>query len=419
MTNGVFGVQRKGPGPRPSEKGGVGWTVAASPNEWALRELRRRSFIRALLAAAGAATWGRVGSELRRPMAAQATAQAETPDDGVLDAFAANIFPGGPPKDGIPAIDHPVYESVEAADRWLSPTSVVFGWLEEDVPKALPQPILVWHEIVNDRFDQQSVSFTYCPLTGSAVGLFGQARDGRPLTFGTSGNLVNSNLLMYDRQTDSLWPQILGMAIQGPERGRALSHVPLVWTTWERWKGLYPTSLVLSRQTGYIRPYGSDPYGSYGRHDTYYQVGEPFFPVMRRDARLAAKTPVVGVKDEGGGPGSPALAFPKAAVARLGAVHGLVGRRPVVALWSRELEAAWVFERVVGGRMLVFRPVGAGLYRDEQTSTVWKVTPQPAVPAGSAIDGPLKGERLRWVPSYDVMWFAWYAFYPHTAVATT
>lgn len=398
--------------------------MAGPVNEWATRELRRRSLVRALLAATGAASWARAGRGLFRPMAAQAArqgasaAQDATPEEDALEAFAANIFPGGPPKDGIPAIDRPVYESVEAADRWLSPTSVVFGWLEEDVPKALPQAILVWHEIVNDQAGAHPISFTYCPLTGSAVGLLGQAQDGRALTFGTSGNLVNSNLLMYDRQTDSRWPQILGIAIQGSARGRALTHAPLVWTTWERWKRLYPTSLVLSRQTGYVRPYGSDPYGSYDRPDTYYQVGEPFFPVMRRDRRIEAKATVIGVKDERGGPRPPALGFVKADVARLGSVHGLLGRRPVAVLWSDELGAAWVFDRVVGGRVLTFRPVGPGLYLDEQTFTTWKVTPQGGIPAGGGVEGPLKGERLRWVPSYDVMWFAWYAFYPHTAVAT-
>ena len=166
----------------------------------------------------------------------------------------------------------------------------MFGLEYRGVIKAYPQKILVWHEIVNEEIGGEELSITYCPLTGSAVGFRGRSRlDGAALTFGTTGKLVNSNLLMYDRQTDSQWPQILGVAIAGPNKGVVLDEIPLVWTTWGQWRAKYPQTLVLSTETGFFRAYGSDPYGSYDRSGTYYDSGPPFFPVMAADPRFPDK----------------------------------------------------------------------------------------------------------------------------------
>jgi hypothetical protein len=119
------------------------------------------------------------------------------------------------------------------------------------------------------------------------------------LTFGTSGKLVNSNLLMYDRQTDSQWPQILGIAIDGKSKGTALEEIPLVWTQWSRWRQQQPDTVVLSTDTGYFRSYGTDPYGSYDKSGTYYDSGAPLFPVMANNDRFSPKEVVVGVKVNG------------------------------------------------------------------------------------------------------------------------
>jgi hypothetical protein len=128
---------------------------------------------------------------------------------------------------------------------------------------------------------------TYCPLSGSTVAFRGRARR-RPLRFGTTGNLVNSNLLMYDRVTDSEWPQLLAQAIAGPEKGARLEETPLVWTTWSRWKRAYPDGRVLSTRTGFARSYGDDPYGSYAPLGGYYAGGGPVF---RSCVRTRASTP--------------------------------------------------------------------------------------------------------------------------------
>ena len=175
-----------------------------------------------------------------------------------LDAFAGNVRSGGPPKDGIPPIDEPRFVAANEA-RFLSDDSVVFGIVQAGEARAYPQLVLVWHEIVNDRFADGSLAVTYCPLTGSAVGFRGTAPGGEAYSFGTSGDLVNLNVLMYDRQTDSRWPQLLGQAISGPSLGTTLEEVPLEWTTWGRWRGTHPATAVLSTDTGHLRSYGRDP----------------------------------------------------------------------------------------------------------------------------------------------------------------
>ncbi|MGH8925600.1 MAG: DUF3179 domain-containing (seleno)protein, partial [Acidimicrobiia bacterium] len=194
----------------------------------------RRTFLRLLagLGVAGGATYlgtrvlGRPGtaatttipSSTRSTAASAApstTAQAAAPPVFELADFADNVRFGGPPKDGIPPLDEPRYLGAEEVD-FLKDGDVVFGLEREGRVVAYPQLVLVWHEIVNDTFPDGPLSVTYCPLTGSTVAFRGTATSGEAYTFGTSGNLVNSNLLMYDRQTDSRWPQILAQAISGP-----------------------------------------------------------------------------------------------------------------------------------------------------------------------------------------------------------
>jgi hypothetical protein len=327
------------------------------------------------------------------------------PDDADrLRAFAENIARGGPPRDGIPPIDKPRYEEVADADRWLQDDDVVFGLDYNGEVKAYPQLVLVWHEIVNDVLGGEPVSVTYCPLTGSAVGFRGRlsALD-RTLDFGTSGNLVNSNLLMYDRPTDSLWPQILGIAIDGPSKGEVLQELPVVWTSWGRWKASYPQSLVLSRDTGFFRSYGSDPYGSYRSPGGYYHTGGPFFPVMTSSDLFPAKEVVMGVKL-----GDDRLAIHKASLRAERVVNLTLAEAGLVALYDDALDTVRVYRSNPGGRRLEFE-LADGEVRDSSTGSIWTTT-------GRAESGSMEGTQLEYVNSWDVMWFAWYAFHPETDV---
>lgn len=321
---------------------------------------------------------------------------------GRLDEFAGNVVSGGPPKDGIPSIDSPKYVSPDKAGTFLKMNDVVFGLDYQGVVRAYPQTILVWHEIVNDMVAGEKVSITYCPLTGSAVAFKGRSRvDGKELTFGTSGNLVNSNLLMYDRQSDSNWPQILGTAMNGPNKGNVLQQIPLDWTTWQRWKVKHPETQVLSTDTGHFRFYGSDPYGSYiGKSGYYYSEGT-FFPIMARDTRFHSKKVVVGLQV-----GDSFLAVPKEEfwVRKLDNI--VLGGEPILLLYDGELDLVRAYSRQVEGRTLKFTFRDDKLV-DEQTSSEW-------TSRGLSIRGKLAETQLRPVNYFDVMWFAWYAFYPQT-----
>lgn len=370
-----------------------------SKEEYLIRPTRREVLRLGLAAAAAVGVRAAFGQEFWSSLVFGASPSSR------LDQFAGNVISGGPPKDGIPPIERPKYVSAAEADKFLQRDDVVFGLDYRGEVKAFPQIILVWHEIVNEEVAGEKLSVTYCPLTGSTVGYKGKSKiDGRPFTFGTSGKLVNSNLLMYDRQTDSTWPQILGVAITGPNKGQRLDAVPLTWTTWGRWKRAYPTTLVLSKDTGHLRAYGRDPYGSYtSEAANYYTSGGPFFPVMARSSRFPDKKVVIGIKM-----GNDVLALPKDAAAKSGVVNFTLGGLPVVALYDAALDEVSAFVRDLEGRELRLERRNQEIV-DAQTGTIWTAQ-------GKAIRGRLTGAQLSWVASFDVMWFAWYAFYPETKV---
>lgn len=329
------------------------------------------------------------------------TAVREPGAPPTLDDFASNVISGGPGRGGIPAINRPEFLFAERA-TFLQDDDLVFGLVRDGEARAYPQLVLVWHEIVNDVFGEP-LAVTYCPLTGSVVAFRGTAPDGRPLTFNTTGKLVNSNLLMFDRETDSEWPQLLARAISGPQKGAALAEIPLVWSTWERWRAAHPDTRVLSPNTGFARSYGSDPYGSYMPLGGYYHpTTPPLFPVMgRRSRRFDHKEVVVGVKA-----GEARVAVKKLTVERQGVLPFEAGRMPLVAFWDEGVATARVFESRASGRRLRFR---RGNLRDATSGSTWS-------PAGEAEKGPLAGQRLRPAVFLDVMWFAWFAFFPQTEV---
>ncbi len=324
----------------------------------------------------------------------------DVPEEGdYLGSLDSNIISGGVRKDGIPSIDRPNFVSRMEAEGFLTPDDVVFGLNYRGAVRAYPQRILVWHEIVNDSIDGRRIAITYCPLTGSQIAFEGSPGLVGEHTFGTTGNLVNSNLLMYDRQTDSNWPQILGIAINGPQRGESLSEIPLVWTTWQRWRKLFPETDVLSTDTGHIRDYSSDPYGTRG-----YYTGETiWFPVMNRSDRFEAKKTVFGLKL-----GDRRMALPLAELRSEAVRNFSLAGIPLTLFYDSRLDTIRTFKREVEDKSLTFVRQGDKVV-DEETSTVWS-------PEGVAEEGPLQGVALDQVNVFNVMWFAWYAFFPDTEV---
>ena len=178
--------------------------------------------------------------------------------DGVLHTIPLDkIRYGGVPKDGIPSIDNPIFVNSTDAD-FVSGSDIVIGLALGNETKAYPLFILVWHEIVNDIINGTSVAVTYCPLCYTSQ-VFERVVDEKDTEFGTTGKLYQSNLLMYDRLTDSYWSQALGMAVKGPQSGQHLNLVPLDLMTWQDWQTLYPDTVILGTDTGHIRAYGVDP----------------------------------------------------------------------------------------------------------------------------------------------------------------
>jgi hypothetical protein len=201
------------------------------------------------------------------------------------------ILSGGPPKDGIPALVDPTFVTAAAAS-YLRDTDRVIGIHDGQMAKAYPLRLLNWHEVVNDRIGDQAIVVTYCPLTASAV-VFDRRIEGEALTFGVSGRLYESNVLFYDRETESLWSQLTGQGVTGEQNGRTLTQVPAIETSWSRWRAEHPETLVLSLATGHRRDYEHNPYAEYDASPA------TMFPTSGNDTRLFIKDRVLGVVIDG------------------------------------------------------------------------------------------------------------------------
>lgn len=208
-------------------------------------------------------------------------------EPGILSE--SDLSQGCPRRDCIASLDDPNFESQEDADKWLNDDDLVFGIVIDGEARAYPQRILNWHEIVNDTIQGQDIAVTFCPLCGSAIS-FERKVDGVTTTFGVSGKLYNSNLVMYDRLEDSYWQQETGIAILGEaaQREEKLKPIPMASVFWEDWRENHPETLVLSRDTGFVRDYARYPYGSYE------EDGDLYFGIENTDNRLPLKAPGFG-----------------------------------------------------------------------------------------------------------------------------
>ena len=202
----------------------------------------------------------------------------------------SEIFQGGPPRDGIPSIDKPNFIAAIKAD--LSATDRVLGIEVNGEFRAYPIRILNWHEIVNDEFNDEKIVVTFCPLCGTGM-VYSATIDDQPRTFGVSGLLYNSDVLLYDRETQSLWSQILSTAISGPSKGKKLTPLSVSHTSWKDWKDTHPQTDVLSTNTGFQRDYQRSPYGDYNESRTLY------FPVSANSKRYHPKERVLGITVNG------------------------------------------------------------------------------------------------------------------------
>jgi hypothetical protein len=359
-----------------------------------------RRFIWPLALAALAATTCRAAEPPTAPT--DAPSAPATPDPLVYRGQLVDVLP----RDGIPSIDEPRFVAPGAAD-WLSDREPVMALELGGIARAYPLQILTRHEIVNDVLAGRPVAVTYCPLCNSGL-VFDRHVRGRTLEFGVSGKLYRSALVMYDRQTDSLWTHFDGLAVQGPLTGSRLEALPSQILSFGEWREANPGGEVLSRRTGHPVTYGSNPYESYDSQDGPYAQ---FFP-QAVNYRLPAMARVVGIS----GRGSP-VAYPYRALARGRA--GVLHHRGLVVFWRAGTASALDTETIARGRDVgatgVFEARGRrfvardGLLLDRNTGSRWSLT-------GRAVSGPLAGVRLRPVPHLDAFWFAWQGYYPETLV---
>jgi hypothetical protein len=306
------------------------------------------------------------------------------------------IVTGGPPPDGIPSIDKPKFISVQEADRNLEDSELVLGLNINGDVRAYPLQIMVWHEIVNDKVGNTPVAVTYCPLCFTNQVFNRTMNDGKILEFGTSGKLYNSNLVMYDRTTKSLWSQAMAQGIVGKFAGIKLERIPFDVIYWKEWKQLYPESNVLSTDTGSSRPYGADPYGDY------YTNGDVLFPVSGGDDRLGLKEIVIGFEKEG-----QHKAYKLQEIEDKKVINDQVNGKPVV-IFSLYPFMVRSYDPVVEGQILEFNYNIKGInFVDKQTSSLWNFE-------GKAISGQMKGKQLTRLPFDEGFWFEWVAFHPET-----
>lgn len=201
------------------------------------------------------------------------------------------IHHGGPPRDGIPSLDQPAFLRADEVKQ-LRPDDRVLGLYFQGIARAYPIRILNYHEIVNDNFNDIPVLISFCPLCNTGMAFDAEVRN-RQLEFGVSGLLYNSDVLMYDRQTNSLWSQIRRQAISGELKGEKLKMLPVEHVTWDEWRQRFPETMVLSFDTGHRRDYETTPYTGYADSDSIY------FPVANEDKRYHPKEIVLGVEISG------------------------------------------------------------------------------------------------------------------------
>lgn len=268
----------------------------------------------------------------------------------------AQILRGGPPRDGIPAIDKPVFMRATEAD--LAGNERVMGVFFKGIARAYPIRMLNRHEVVNDTFGATAVVVSYCPLCGSGVVFLlpsGQAAS----TFGVSGLLYNSDVLLYDRESESLWSQLMLQAISGPRRGDRLTLVAATHTSWGEWQQRYPETLLLSAASAPDMSYSQNPYAGYENSE------QLWFPVAHKSDALEAKERVLGLSINGVD-----KAYPHSELANSqGIFEDIVAGKKVEIVWSQAAQSAYVLDA--------------------------------------------EGQQL---PSVSAYWFAWFGFHPQTLI---
>ncbi len=319
---------------------------------------------------------------------------------------------GGPPKDGIPAIDHPKFDDVAQASLWLKPKEPVLVIEHGGEARGYPLQILIWHELVNDTFEDLPLLVSYCPLCNSAIA-FDRSIGTKIHTFGVSGMVRNSDLVMYDRQTESLWQQITGEAIVGTLTGNRLAVISSQTVPFGEFAKMFRQGRVLNRDTGHSRPYGQNPYAGY-------EFGNRLIMPVKTGSRLRLPPleRIVTVELEGR-----SRVYPFSILRRERVIEDRINEKRFVIFYqsgtltpldepriadSRDVGSVAVFWPEIDGDTLSFT-ARSGAAVDKQTQSTWNLF-------GVATEGPLAGKRLKPVPHGVYFAFAWLVFNPSSEI---
>lgn len=340
------------------------------------------------------------------------TAEFPKTDFNKLSVDPSEIMSGGPPRDGIPAIDAPVFETFDEAGAWLAPNEPVVSLRYEGVARAYPLQILIYHEIVNDVINDKPVTVTFCPLCNASI-VFDAMVDGRSLDFGTTGRLRKSDLVMYDRQTESWWQQFTGTGIVGEFTDVQLKQIPSQIVSFDVFKTEYPEGEVLSKNTGALRPYGNNPYRGYDNITStpflFKDPLDPRLPPMERVLAIAEKNsdtkfqlvPLTVLESH------PVLQLEDVVVIATSSATSALDDSSIAD--SRLVPSAAAFESTLDGKSITLTVNDDGVLKDEESGSEWSAL-------GKGLAGPRKGEQLVQIDRGVHFAFAWLAFDPEATI---
>lgn len=324
----------------------------------------------------------------------------------------SEILSGGPPKDGIPSIDDPKFVSNSSASEWLGKDEPVIALAIGGSARAYPLQILTWHEIVNDELEEVPVSVTFCPLCNASI-VFDRTIDEVVYDFGTTGRLRRSDMVMYDRQTESWWQQFTGEGIIGDMNGEKLKQIPSHIVSFENFTRSFPDGEVLSRDTGVRRDYGRNPYPGYDNINS-----SPFLFRGKTDDRLPPMERVLALQQA-----DATLLFGLSTLKEQSVINTEFGGDNVAVFSFEQMNSALDGARISESKLIP----SAAIYRstiddkklnfslkdgfavDDETGSVWNIF-------GVAESGPLQGKKLEQLDHGVHFAFAWFAFDPQAEV---
>ncbi len=311
------------------------------------------------------------------------------------------VVDAGAGKDGIPALENPNFISASEVD-YLQDRDLVIGYKHNNEVRAYPHKILNWHEIINDEIDGKKVVITHCPLTGTSLG-WERTYQGKTTTFGVSGLLYNTNLMPYDRTTNSIWTQIGELCVNGALRGIKARTFQVFETEWKTWKTMYPYSKVLSTETGRSRNYSEYPYGDYRTSNGL------FYPVSVKDSRLSPKERVHGIISSDG-VSAKLYRFDSFGQGRL-ITDDFSGQNIIVGSKQKNFIISFKQKRIANEILsfTIINDFNSPEILKDQFGNTWDVF-------GNAVSGPHQGERMEPTHSFIGMFFSWAPFFGEALV---